>query len=325
MLSAGRPTIRMWPAFVCVSGGITTLRRHIFLGLVALSLSSAALAGDPFDDARYYLQIKQNAEALAIIDSGQFDVNMQTSEGYSLLHYAAGAGNLEMVRALLARGADPTLRSQIGTTPYQMAIGTMVQAEIRSAMSRRTRGPAQQAPAQAATAAEQRGSSAGSPGGDGMCAMVRAEQVNDGRSPAMRPFLKAKDAVWYNHPDELTGLIEDCVGVDDKDQYGWTLLHHAADRDRVALARILLDHGAKRNIRNKDGQTAADLATSPEMKSLLGPASARPASNGATASDSRKVECQQKYQADAALASDTTGKMRAMRRWQACLDTGRYW
>lgn len=292
----------------------------MLIGLMALLMSSAAIAGDPFDDARYYLGVKKNAEALAIVDSEQFDVNMQTEEGYSLLHYAADAGNLEMVKALLARGADPSLKSRSGATPYQMAIGTMVQAEIRKAMAKASTVPG--TTGQVGTAAAVR-SQPVRRAGNGMCEMVRSEKVNDGRSPAMRPFLKAKDAIWYNHPDELTGLIEDCVGVDDQDQYGWTLLHHAADRDRVALAKILLDHGAKRNLRNKNGQTAPQLATSPEMKALLGPAVAKPATPSPAAS--LKVECQQKYQADAALSSDTTGKMRAMRRWQQCLNTGRYW
>lgn len=307
---------------VC-QGGLDLVLRYVLMGLAALSLSSAAIAGDPFEDARYYLQAKQNAEALAIVDSGQFDVNIQSSEGYSLLHYAAGAGNLEMVKALLSRGADPALKANTGTTPYQMAIGTMVQAEIRAAMARGARGPAAAAGVAAASATPAR-ASAPSAGGNGMCAMVRAEQVNDGRSPAMRSYLKARDAIWYNHADELTGLIEECVGVDDQDQYGWTLLHHVADRDRVALAKILLDHGAKRTIRNRDGQTAPQLATSAEMKILLGlaPATSAVAADHATA---RKVECQQKYRADAAVASDTTGKMQAMRRSQQCLNTGRYW
>ncbi|MBU2341760.1 MAG: ankyrin repeat domain-containing protein [Alphaproteobacteria bacterium] len=297
------------------------LHRFI-IGLATVSLSTVAIAGDPFDDARHHLQIKENTEALAIVDGGQFDVNMQTEEGYSLLHYAAGAGNLAMVKALLARGANPNLKSQSGTTPYQMAIGTMVKAEIRNAMAKSIGGAesVSLSGAQALSAEGQSGPAA--PSGNGMCAMVRAEQVNDGRSPALRPLLKAKDAVWYNHPDELIGLIEDCVGVDDQDQYGWTLLHHAADRDRVELAKILLDHGAKRSIRNKDGQTAPEVATSAEMKALLGPASTKLASPTA---DKRKLECRQKYEADAALASDTTGKMRAMRRWEQCLRTGRYW
>ena len=101
--------------------------------VVLLATAWPAAAGDPFDDARYYMGIKNNAEAIRLIDSGQFDINMQTDEGYSLLHYAADNGNLEMVRELIRRGADVNLRSAKGSTPYDMAVGTMVQAEIRKA------------------------------------------------------------------------------------------------------------------------------------------------------------------------------------------------
>ena len=298
--------------------------RNILIGASALLLASAALAqADPFDTTRWNIETRHNAEAIRLIDSGQFDVNMQTDEGYSLLHYAAGAGNLEMVKALLERGADPTLKTSLGNTPYQQAVGTMVQAEIRKAMARWTAGSEQKAVnAEPASMAKP---NAGTAGGTGLCAMVRAEKINDGRSIAERPFLKAKDAVWYNHPDELIGLIEDCVKVDQQDQYGWTLLHHAADRDRVALAKILLDLGASRTVRNKDGQTAPQLATSPEMKALLGPAPATKPSAKPAAGKGNEKECRQKYEADAALASDSTGKARAMRRWQQCLKTGLYW
>ena len=301
---------------------------RLLVGLAALSLSSAALAGDPFDDTRWHIGAKQNAEALRIVDSGEFDINMQTEEGYSLLHYAAEAGNLAMVKALLARGADPRLESNMGTSVYEMAIGTMVKAEIRRAVSAwNGAGGAQpapvNAPANAAPAAPAAPVAAALRGSNGMCEQARTDPASSHRSQAMRPFLAAKDAVWYNHPDELAGLLEDCVKVTDTDEYGWTLLHHAADRDRVALAQILFEHGARSGPRNKDGQTAAHLATSAEMKALLGTDTSAAAPQGADAQ--RRLECRQKYDADAALASDTTGKMSAMRRWQKCLDTGLYW
>ena len=291
---------------------------RIFAGLVALSLSTAALAGDPFDDARWHIGAKQTEEALEIVDSGVFDVNMQTEEGYSLLHYAAEAGNLPMVRALLERGADPRLESNSGTSVYEMAIGTVVKAEIRKAVAALNGA----APAAAVTTPAAMAATAPA-GSNGMCEQARTDPASSHRSPAMRPFLAAKDAVWYNHPDELAGLIDDCVEVTDTDEYGNTLLHVAADRDRVALAQILLQHGARSGPRNKDGQSASHLATSAEMKALLGnDASAAAPTN---ADDKRRLECRQKYDADAALASDTTGRMSAMRRWEKCLETGLYW
>jgi len=81
--------------------------KKLFFAAAALAaaVATAALAaGDPFDDARYDIGIKKNAEALAIVDGGSFDINTQTDEGYTLLHYAADQGNLEMVRELLKRG-----------------------------------------------------------------------------------------------------------------------------------------------------------------------------------------------------------------------------
>lgn len=294
--------------------------RPILAGILAITLATAAQATDPFDTARWHIETKGNAAAIALIDSGEVDVNTQTEEGYTLLHYAAGAGNLEMVKALIARGADPARASNSGFTPYDMAIGTMVKAEIRKAVAARSGANGGQA---SAAPVANPGTAAIAGGNNGMCDRARKDPASSSRSPAMRPFLAAKDAIWYNHPDELAGLLEDCVAVSDVDEYGWTLLHHAAQRDRVDLARLLVERGARSGARNKDGETAADLASSAEMRALLGPASQ--AAAPAAAADRRKLECRQKYEADAALASDSTGRMSAMRRWQKCLDTGLYW
>lgn len=102
-------------------------------------VAAPALAqADPFDTARYNIGIKQNEKALELIDSGAFGIDQANPEGWTLLHYAAEAGNLAMVKALLARGADPTARIHSGSSVYQVALGTMVQAEIAAAVEART-------------------------------------------------------------------------------------------------------------------------------------------------------------------------------------------
>ena len=55
-----------------------------------------------------------------------------------MLHYAAEANNLEMVKALIERGADPTLKTKYGSLPYEVASGTMVKAAIAAAVEART-------------------------------------------------------------------------------------------------------------------------------------------------------------------------------------------
>ncbi|MGZ2412274.1 uncharacterized protein ACUXST_001695 [Sphingomonas sp. F9_3S_D5_B_2] len=295
----------------------------IAAGALAL-ISTAAIAGDPFDDARYYMGIKKNADALRLIDSGQFDVNMQNEEGYTLLHYAADNGNNEMVKALLQRGADPTIKANSGSTAYDMATGTSIKVLLANAQAG---GKVEASASAAAPEAPAPASAAGKlSASNGMCAAVRAEQVNNGRSPALRPFLRARDDIWYNHPDELEALLDDCVDANAKDPSGSTLLHAAADRDRVGAAKILLAHGASKSATDAAGNIPAAYATSPEMKALLGSEASK--ARGAAASipsAERRKQCSQKFYVDQGTASDETGKARAYRKWTQCLKTGLYY
>lgn len=53
------------------------------------------------------------------------------------------------------------------------------------------------------------------------------------------------------------------------DNEGNTALHIAARKGHQGIARLLLEYRAKKNIKNKKGETAADLAQDQEMKNLL--------------------------------------------------------
>lgn len=89
--------------------------------ILGASTSMAFAAGDPFEEAATAVRWKDNAKASALIDSGSFGVNQQDGEGYTLLHLAADQNNLELARLLLERGADPNLRSKLGSTVADMA------------------------------------------------------------------------------------------------------------------------------------------------------------------------------------------------------------
>lgn len=95
----------------------------LMLGALILGASTAMAfaAGDPFEDAATAVRWKDDAKATALIDGGSFDVNRQDGEGYTLLHLAADQNNLELAKLLLERGADPNIRSKLGSTVADMA------------------------------------------------------------------------------------------------------------------------------------------------------------------------------------------------------------
>jgi len=113
------------------------MKRVILVALAAAMLGAGSVAvasGDAFNDARYYIAI-DDAKTLALVDSGQFDINFQTDEGFTILHYAADANRLDLVKALLARGANAVLKSARGRTAYDMATAPLVKAALKVRMA----------------------------------------------------------------------------------------------------------------------------------------------------------------------------------------------
>lgn len=113
------------------------MRRLILVAVAAAMLGAGSVVvarGDPFNEARYYIAI-DDAKTLALVDSGQFDINFQTDEGFSILHYAADANRLDLVKALLARGANADLKSARGRTAYDMATAPLVKATLKARMT----------------------------------------------------------------------------------------------------------------------------------------------------------------------------------------------
>jgi ankyrin repeat protein len=48
---------------------------------------------------------------------------------------------------------------------------------------------------------------------------------------------------------------------EDRDQYGWTALHHASDKGYLEISELLTSSGADVNIRDRYGSTALHLAS----------------------------------------------------------------
>lgn len=292
---------------------------QIVLCIVVVLTNSFAVAGDPFNDARHAIGIKDNETVLKLIDSNQVPINMQNDEGYTLLHVAADQNNLAMVELLLARGADPSIKSQTGSTAFSMASGTLIRSKIKAAMDGRVKA----APAPASVAAP-----------------APAPAIGAG------DFDKVRHAIGIKDNDTAIAEINKGIDINMQNAEGYTLLHIAASQNNLVMVEKLLRLGAQPNIRAQSGATAADLgygfkpilaaiaaaggtlntmANAGKPKPMT-PFTAMPAvpAPPAEASSDAKL-CAQRHRSSSALCSDSTCKMREYRKWQTCLKTGSYY
>lgn len=77
------------------------------------------------------------------------------------------------------------------------------------------------------------------------------------------------NASSFGHLEIAAILIKYNTQVDAVDKWGFTPLHEAAQKSRTQLCSLLLAHGANPFLTNQEGQTAYDLSTAEDVKSLL--------------------------------------------------------
>lgn len=299
------------------------LKRGVaFVGLLcAASLSVSSAFADGWDDLRAAIYYNQEAEVARLLDAGA-DINMKNAEGWTPLHVAAEQGMTRMVRYLLARGADPNARTDRGRTPWDVASGY---SEVQSILKAKMAPPVD--PFASVLGASGTGTGAPAATGANPPSTVRTPPIlNDGRNASNRARLQARDAVWYNNKADLEALLDAGLDVNSLDETGReTLLHAAAWRDRIEIAKLLLARGASKTIRDKDGKLAADYAQSPAMRALLGaPSPAAPKPSTPTAADDH---CKKMWHEATALCGlgATSCNMSASIRYQACLKKGTWY
>ncbi|ODO01651.1 hypothetical protein I350_06475 [Cryptococcus amylolentus CBS 6273] len=96
----------------------------------------------------------------------------------------------------------------------------------------------------------------GGSGKDGWRSMSVMEGA--GKKSAEDPI---HDAVSTNDSVEVKRLLQNDKGlVNAVDEFGYTPLHLAADRGYPDMTRLLLEHGADRNVKDQDEQTPLMLA-----------------------------------------------------------------
>ena len=315
------------------------MKRLAFLAcVVCAAVIPMASMADSWTDLRAAIYYKNAAEVVRLLDSG-VDVNIQNEEGWTPLHVAAEQGDLRMVQYLLARGADPNLTTARGRTAFDVSEGYgEVRALLRSRMGAAVDPLAPYLNGQGGQGAtggagQGEGENAGDPPTAGPRPATGAGErsrngPNDGRTASTRARLEARDAVWYNNQAELEMILDAGLDVNALDETGReTLLHAAAWRDRIDIARMLLARGADPSIRDKDGKRPLDYAQSPEMRMLLGGSAQAPAPRQTPANGSGDDHCRRMWNEARALCSisDTSCNTSAHIRYQACQQRGTWY
>jgi ankyrin repeat protein len=63
-----------------------------------------------------------------------------------------------------------------------------------------------------------------------------------------------------SEPEKCESLIEKGADVNERDRFGWTALHYAANSGRPEICELLIKNGAKAGAKTDNGQTSLMLA-----------------------------------------------------------------
>jgi ankyrin repeat protein len=138
------------------------------------------------------------------------------------IHLAARNGYLEMVKLLLARGADPDALAALDATPLTLAIDNAHVAVVRVLLENK--------------------------------ATVDLGNTSMGATPLHK-------AVSHGASVEIVSLLlKHGARVNHSDRAGWTALHHAALSGKMANGEELIKSGAQINATSNAGETPLHVA-----------------------------------------------------------------
>lgn len=182
------------------------IRRAVGL-LVLLSSAAAANAGPLLDAVR-----DQDREAAVALIDQRADVNERSSDGTTVLHWAAHHGDADLVKRLLKAGANAKVVNDYGASPMSEA-AELGSAEILELLIKA-------------------GADVESPNLEGQTALMTVARTN--------------------HVDAARLLLKRGANVNARENWrGQTALMWAAAQSQPEMVQLLIKHGAEVNARSK--------------------------------------------------------------------------
>lgn len=198
-------------------------------------LNPSAFAGDG-ENTLLMLALREHQPeiAKALLAAGADPDIASPEQGFSALHLAVQVGHTDMIPALLAAGADPLHMAENGATPLHDAVWNGDTDAVQALL------PAYKG-----------------------CNFTPAESGQP--APILMAIARGNAAIVKLILD--AGYAPNAKG-EGRHRNDEPALHTAAKAGRADMVRMLLEAGADKAARNRDGQTAADVAA-PEVAELL--------------------------------------------------------
>eukprot|EP00520_Triparma_pacifica_P017738 CAMPEP_0118659514 /NCGR_PEP_ID=MMETSP0785-20121206/15154_1 /TAXON_ID=91992 /ORGANISM="Bolidomonas pacifica, Strain CCMP 1866" /LENGTH=1246 /DNA_ID=CAMNT_0006552627 /DNA_START=13 /DNA_END=3750 /DNA_ORIENTATION=- len=217
------------------------VRKLIELGVNVLETN--VMGNTPLHEMAGYNNVEGIEE---LVKANNEIVNIQGSkDGYTALHWAARAGALKSVDALIANGADASMPGHTGNTPLHVCIGHYVGKSKRQKESH-TKSVSYHKKFTHSIVSLVNGG-------------AQLEDLSRGGRSALAELCRIEPEFVQKKiggEEAFKAMLEKGAKVNVRSQKGLMPLHYAAKAGNYALVKLLIDYGADVNAQGSDGETA---------------------------------------------------------------------